>query len=96
MNTPLGLLGTPHIGFFALLIIGGLAGWIAGMITGMRHGIFTNILIGIAGSWIGSRLAEMLGVIVDGTVGHLLAAIAGSVIVTVIWAALHRRNAPMA
>ncbi len=33
MNQPLGILGTPDVGFFALLVIGGLAGWIAGMVT---------------------------------------------------------------
>ena len=32
MNEPLGVLGTPNVGFLALIIIGGLAGWIA------RHG----------------------------------------------------------
>lgn len=29
MNEPIGLMGTPGIGLFALIIIGGLAGWIA-------------------------------------------------------------------
>ena len=58
MHGSLGVLGTQGGGFLALIVIGGLAGWIAGMIIGIRHGIFTNILIGIAGAWIGSELAD--------------------------------------
>ncbi len=34
---PHSLLGTPHIHFLSLIIIGGLAGWIAGMVLGWRH-----------------------------------------------------------
>ena len=85
MNTPLAFMGTPHMGFFSLIILGGLAGWIAGMITGMRHGILTNILIGIAGSWIGSTLADIAGVAVVGSLMHLVAAIIGAVVVVYVW-----------
>jgi uncharacterized membrane protein YeaQ/YmgE (transglycosylase-associated protein family) len=54
MDQPVTLLGTPNTHFVSLIIIGGLAGWIGGMIVGWRHGLFTNIVVGIAGSWIGS------------------------------------------
>ena len=83
------LLGTPHIGFFSLIIVGGLAGWFAGMATGARHWIFTNILIGIAGSYIGSKLAEILNIAVQGTLMHLIIAFAGSVVVLTLWRMLH-------
>jgi uncharacterized membrane protein YeaQ/YmgE (transglycosylase-associated protein family) len=89
MDQPLGILGTPGMGFLSLIIIGGLAGWIAGMITGMRHGLLTNILIGIAGSWVGSELAQIAGIFVHGSVGHLIAALIGSVIVLFVWQMLH-------
>jgi uncharacterized membrane protein YeaQ/YmgE (transglycosylase-associated protein family) len=49
------ILGHPGVGLFSMLIIGGLAGWIAGMVVESRHGILTNILVGIAGSFVGSR-----------------------------------------
>jgi uncharacterized membrane protein YeaQ/YmgE (transglycosylase-associated protein family) len=94
MDQPLGLLGTPHIGFFALIIIGGLAGWIAGMIVGSRHWIFTNILIGILGSWLGSELADIAHVAVYGSVAHFVAALVGSCIILFIWQALHPRQTP--
>ena len=89
MNEPLALMGTPHMGFFSLVILGGLAGWIAGMITGMRHGILTNILIGIAGSWIGSSLAAAAGIAVVGSLMQLVAAIVGAVGVVYVWQLLH-------
>jgi uncharacterized membrane protein YeaQ/YmgE (transglycosylase-associated protein family) len=89
MNTPLGIMGTPHMGFFALIIVGGLAGWIAGMIVGSRHWIFTNILIGIVGSWIGSQLAEIGHIAVAGSLAHFLAALVGSCVVLFVWQLLH-------
>jgi uncharacterized membrane protein YeaQ/YmgE (transglycosylase-associated protein family) len=92
MDQPLGILGTPGVGFFSLIIIGGLAGWIAGMITGNRHGILTNILVGIVGSWLGSQLADLAEVAVTGSIRHFVAALIGSVIVLIIWQAIHGRQ----
>ena len=92
MEQPLGVLGTPGVGFFSLIIIGGLAGWIAGMILGIRHGILTNILIGIVGSWIGSELADILHFAVYGSGRHFVAALIGSIVVIVLWQAIHGRS----
>ena len=89
MNAPLGIMGTPGMGLFGLIIIGGLAGWIAGMIIGSRHWIFTNIIVGIVGSWIGSQLAEIAQVTVRGSLGHFVAALIGSCLVLYIWQKLH-------
>jgi uncharacterized membrane protein YeaQ/YmgE (transglycosylase-associated protein family) len=87
--SPVAVLGTPNVGFFILLVIGGVAGWIAGMVTGTRHWLFTNFLIGVAGSWIGSQLADILGIVVRGSVGHLGAALMGSILIISIWQRLH-------
>ena len=93
MNQPLGVLGTPGMGFFALIIIGGFAGWIAGMVMGSRHGIFTNILVGIAGSWLGSQLADIADVVVRGSLAHFIAALVGSCIILFVWQKLGTRSA---
>jgi uncharacterized membrane protein YeaQ/YmgE (transglycosylase-associated protein family) len=85
MEQPLGVMGAPGVSFFSLIIIGGFAGWIAGMITGSRHGLFTNILIGIVGSWLGSKIAELLNIAVVGSIAHFIAALIGSVIVLIVW-----------
>jgi uncharacterized membrane protein YeaQ/YmgE (transglycosylase-associated protein family) len=94
MDTQLGVMGTPGMSFFELLIIGGLAGWIGGMLTGMRHGLLTNILVGIAGSWIGAELAQLAGIFVNGSIGHLIAAIIGSIIVLYVWQTLRPATTP--
>ena len=92
MHEPIALMGTPGVGFFSLIVIGGLAGWIAGMILGGRHGVFTNILIGIAGSWIGSELAGLAHVAVMNSVGHFVAALVGSIVLLAVWRAVHGRS----
>jgi uncharacterized membrane protein YeaQ/YmgE (transglycosylase-associated protein family) len=94
MEEPLGVMGTPGLGFFSLIIIGGLAGWIGGMLVGSRHGILTNILVGIVGSWIGSELADMLHLAVYGGIRHFIAALIGAIIVLLIWQAIQGRSAP--
>jgi uncharacterized membrane protein YeaQ/YmgE (transglycosylase-associated protein family) len=96
MNEPVTLLGTPDIHFVSLIIIGGLAGWIAGKIIGWRHGLFTNILVGIVGSWIGSEIASMAGFAIYGSVRQFLAALIGSIVVLVVWQALSGRSAATA
>ncbi len=93
MDQPVTLLGTPNIHFVSLIIIGGLAGWIGGMLTGSRHGIFTNILVGIVGSWIGSELASMAKIAVYGSFQQFLAALVGSIILLILWRALSGRPA---
>jgi len=91
MNEPVAVLGTPGMGFLGLIIIGGFAGWIAGMITGSRHGIFTNILIGVLGSWLGSELADLAHVVVLHSIGHFVAALVGSVVILIVWQVVHGR-----
>jgi uncharacterized membrane protein YeaQ/YmgE (transglycosylase-associated protein family) len=95
MDQPLGFIGNSQpLGFFALIIIGGLAGWIAGKIVGSRHWIFTNILIGIAGSYVGSELARMANFGLRNSLDHFLAALAGSIILLAVWRALHPAQQP--
>ena len=94
MEQPLAIMGTPGMSLLGLIIVGGFAGWIAGMITGSRHGIFTNILVGVAGSYVGSELADLSHFVVRNSMGHFLAALVGSVIILFIWQRL--RSGPPA
>lgn len=93
---PQGILGHPGTGLFTMLIIGGLAGWIAGMIAEFRHGILTNILVGMAGAFIGGKLAEVLEIRVAGFWGVLVCAIVGAVIILFFWQLIARRASPRA
>jgi uncharacterized membrane protein YeaQ/YmgE (transglycosylase-associated protein family) len=83
----------PTVGFFQLLLIGIIAGWIAEKITASNHGIFTNMLVGIAGAFIGGKLAELLQIPVFGFWRTLLSASAGAIILLWVWRAIHPRPA---
>lgn len=92
MEQTFNALGTPGVGFFMMLIIGGIAGWIAERVTKSDHGLLTNILVGIAGSFVGTKLAEVLDIAVSGLLGRLLVASAGAIIVLLIWQAIRGRQ----
>ena len=80
MDPQYGLLSMPGTGFFGMLVIGFLAGWVAERTMNRDHGILTNILVGIAGSFIGGTLAGVLGIDYQGFLGNLVVAVAGAVI----------------
>ncbi|SIQ48014.1 MULTISPECIES: GlsB/YeaQ/YmgE family stress response membrane protein [unclassified Bosea (in: a-proteobacteria)] len=80
----------PGYGFFMTLLIGILAGWIAERIASANHGLLTNMLVGVAGSFVGTKLAELLQVPIFGFWRTLAAAVAGAVIVIAIWNAARR------
>jgi uncharacterized membrane protein YeaQ/YmgE (transglycosylase-associated protein family) len=90
MNDVQALLSQPSVGFLAMIVIGILAGWIAERVTESQHGILTNLLVGICGAFVGSKLAEVLQIPVFGFFRTLVAAIVGAVLVLWIWRALHR------
>lgn len=78
-------LGQPGVGFFTMLIIGFLAGYIAEKATASEHGILTNILVGVAGAFVGGKLAEVMAVPVYGFVRTLVAATIGAILILWIW-----------
>jgi uncharacterized membrane protein YeaQ/YmgE (transglycosylase-associated protein family) len=93
MNEVQGFLGQPGVGFFELLLIGIIAGWIAEKVTASDHGILTNMLIGICGAFVGSKLAEVLQVPVFGFWRTLISAAVGAIILLFVWRAIHSRTA---
>ncbi|MCA0277599.1 MAG: GlsB/YeaQ/YmgE family stress response membrane protein [Proteobacteria bacterium] len=80
MEESSGILGMPGVGFFGMLLVGFLAGYIAERTMNRDHGFLTNILVGIAGSFVGGTLAGLLGIHYYGFAGNLLVAIVGAVI----------------
>ena len=79
------LLAMPGVGFIGMLIIGILAGWIAEKATASDHGLLTNLLVGIAGSFVGGTLANVLNVEFYGWLGNLIVASVGAILILWIW-----------
>ena len=82
---PQGLMGMPGVGFFGMLVIGLLAGYIAEKVTASDHGLFTNLIVGIAGSFVGGTLANVLDIHVYGYLGSLITASVGAIILLFVW-----------
>lgn len=83
MNDQYGILAMPGTGFFGMLIIGVLAGWIAERAMNRNHGLLTNMLVGIAGSFVGGTLANLVGRPYYGFLGNLIVATIGAI--AILW-----------
>ncbi len=81
MEQGYGIMGMPGVGFFSWLVIGFLAGYIAERTMNRDHGFLTNILVGIAGSFVGGTLASLLNINYFGFFGNLIVAVAGAIII---------------
>jgi uncharacterized membrane protein YeaQ/YmgE (transglycosylase-associated protein family) len=69
----------------AWIVIGAIAGWLAGLIVeGYGFGLAGNIVVGIVGAGIAGFLAPMLGLYTVSTVGNIVAATLGAVILLVL------------
>jgi uncharacterized membrane protein YeaQ/YmgE (transglycosylase-associated protein family) len=84
------------MGILAWILLGGLAGWFASMIAGTnaQQGVVANIVVGIAGAFIGGFLFNLLGGsgITGFNVWSLIVAIIGAVLLLAILKALRGRS----
>ena len=80
-----GLLSMPGVGFFGMLVIGILAGYIAEKVTASDHGLLTNLLVGIAASFVGGSLAQLLNIEFYGWLGNFLVATVGAILILWLW-----------
>ena len=95
MNDAQTLLGNPAAGFFLTLIIGIIAGWIAEKVTSRNHGLLTNLLVGVAGAFVGNKLAEIAQLQVFGFWRGLISASIGAIIIIFVWRAIMNRRQSM-
>lgn len=47
------------MGILAIIIIGGIVGWLAARVAGRHEGIIASVVIGIVGSFIGSFISTL-------------------------------------
>ncbi|WP_371155484.1 GlsB/YeaQ/YmgE family stress response membrane protein [Jannaschia sp. 2305UL9-9] len=67
------------LGWFAAIIVGGLAGWIGSMIMKADTGVFLNIILGIVGAIVANFLLGLLGLYAsDGWIPQLIVGIIGA------------------
>jgi uncharacterized membrane protein YeaQ/YmgE (transglycosylase-associated protein family) len=76
------------------IILGGLAGWIASGVMGTGEGCLMNIVVGIAGAFIGGLVFSYFGGSpVSGLdLRSLLVAVVGAVLLLIVVRALRRRG----
>ena len=91
MHEGYGILSMPGVGFFGLLIIGAIAGWIAERALNRDDGLLTNILVGIAGSFVGGTLLGLFGRSYYGFLGNLVVATLGAILILWIFGR-HRQS----
>lgn len=72
--------------FIIYLIVGGIAGWLASMVmkTDGQQGIILNVVVGVIGGFLGGLLLPMVGLNFGGTVGFLITALIGAVVLLAI------------
>ena len=80
------------MGIIAAIVIGAIAGWLAGLIVrGAGFGLIGNIVIGILGALVASWILPQLGVMLAaGTLGRILDATIGAIIILVILSLVRR------
>ncbi len=69
----------------AWIVIGAIAGWLAGLLVkGYGFGLVGNIVVGIVGAAIAGFLASYLHLYTESTVGNIVAATLGAVILLLL------------
>lgn len=66
------------VGWFAAIIIGGIAGWLAEKFMNSNMGILMNILLGIVGAIVANAILAGFGVALGGWIGYLIAGFVGA------------------
>jgi len=75
--------------FIRFLLIGFVAGWVVGKVKrGRGYGLIGNIVVGCIGSLIGGYVFGFLKLSVDTTLGSLVMAIVGAVVLLLIFSLL--------
>jgi uncharacterized membrane protein YeaQ/YmgE (transglycosylase-associated protein family) len=75
-----------NMGLLVSILIGAVAGWLAGIIMKSKAGgVLLNILLGIAGGFVGNWLFEFFGISAgSGWLGAIVSATAGAVVLILV------------
>jgi uncharacterized membrane protein YeaQ/YmgE (transglycosylase-associated protein family) len=80
------------VGLLYIIIVGLIAGWATGKIMkGTGYGVLMDILLGVVGALVGSRILAMLGIFTTGgLIPNILVATFGAVILVAIVRAIKK------
>lgn len=79
--------------FIWYLLLGLAAGWIANLIVkGGSSGLLVNLIVGLVGGVLGGWLFSLIGLMPVGTLGSLVTAVIGSIVLLWIAALLSHRK----
>ncbi len=79
--------------FIWYLLLGLAAGWIANLIVkGGSSGLLVNLIVGLVGGVLGGWLFSLIGLVPVGTLGSLVTAAIGSIVLLWIAALLSHRK----
>ena len=75
-----------------LLIVGLIAGWLASVVLGGGFGVVGDILVGVAGAYIGGPVLRALGIHVPwrGITGQIVVAFVGALVLLLVIRAVRR------
>ncbi len=80
-----------HMHLLWSLLIGGVAGWLAGQfMKSTGNGVFINIILGLIGGLVGSFAFALVGLSADNTLGRIIMATVGAVILIVLTRAIRK------
>ncbi len=79
------------MGLLWSLIVGGIAGWLAGQfMKGSGYGLLVNIILGLVGGFVGNWVFGLVGLDATNTVGRIICATVGAVLVIVVARAIRK------
>lgn len=79
--------------FIWYLLLGLAAGWIANLIVkGGSSGLLVNLIVGLVGGVLGGWLFSLIGLVPVGTLGSLVTAVIGSIVLLWIAALFSHRK----
>ncbi|UBM57245.1 GlsB/YeaQ/YmgE family stress response membrane protein [Marinilongibacter aquaticus] len=72
--------------FLYMIIVGAVSGWLAGLIkNGFGFGLLGNIIVGIIGAFLGSKLFAFMGISIgSGTIGTIITSVIGALVLLFI------------
>lgn len=80
-------------GLIIWLIIGAAAGWIAEKIMNFDTGLLMNVVLGVAGAFVGNFLLTLIDFQLGGFLGQLITAVLGASLLIYIYKAMKGRTA---